>query len=78
MKARLFAMTLQDHYRDEFELATHEPGTAVSMDEWALRYLGTDWLPSIMEAFDNDASGYVTITEVNRLMDLRPPHLGWR
>ena len=70
-------MTLQDHYRDEFELATHEPGT-VSTDEWALKYLDTDWLPSIMEAFDVDASGYVTITEVNGLMDRHPSCLGWR
>ena len=77
MKARLFALTLQDHYRDEFELAAHDLG-GVSTDEWALKYLGTDWLPSIMEAFDDDASGYVTITEVNRLMDLRPQSLGWR
>ncbi|KAI1785573.1 hypothetical protein LXA43DRAFT_899499 [Ganoderma leucocontextum] len=76
VKARLFAMTLQDHYRDEFELATHAPD-AISTDNWALKYLSTDWLPSIMEAFDDDASGYVTITEVNKLMDLRPPSLSW-
>ena len=77
VKARLFAMTLQDHYRDEFTLVTLAPG-AVSTDEWALKYLSTDGLGSITEAFDDDASGYVTITEVNKLMDLRLPSLGWR
>ena len=77
MKAQLFVLTLQDYCRDEFEQTTHAPG-AVSTDEWALRYLNAQGLGPIMEAFDDDASGYVTITEVNKLMDLRPPSLGWR
>ena len=77
VKARLFVMTLQDHYRDEFERTAHAPG-AVSTDQWALKYLNSQGLWPIMEAFDDDASGYVTITEVNKLMDLRPPSLGWR
>ena len=75
MKARLFVTTLQDHYRDVFDNAI--PG-AVTTDQWALKYLGMEWLRPIMEAFDDDASGYVTTTEVNRLMDLRPPSLDWR
>ena len=77
MKAHLFVLTLQDHYRDKFEQATHAPGPA-STDQWALKYLSAQGLGPVMEAFDDDASGYVTITEVNKLMELRPPSLGWR
>ncbi|KAM5542283.1 hypothetical protein V8D89_004156 [Ganoderma adspersum] len=76
VKARLFVLTLQDHYRDEFEQTAHAAG-AVSTDQWDLRYLNAQGLGPIIEAFDDDASGYVTITEVNKLMDLRPPSLEW-
>ncbi|KAI0716104.1 hypothetical protein C8T65DRAFT_642063 [Cerioporus squamosus] len=77
VKARLFVMTLQDHYRDQFEHAVAGPVDPVISDEWALEFLNMAWLEPIMEAFDDDASGYVTIAEVNRLMDMRPPNLNW-
>ncbi|KAI1785570.1 hypothetical protein LXA43DRAFT_976136 [Ganoderma leucocontextum] len=78
VKARLFVLTLQDHYRDLFDNATHaeQPGM-IADDEWALNFLGLNWLRPLMEAFDDDASGYVTITEVNKLMDMRPSSLSW-
>ncbi len=78
MKARLFVMTLQDHYRDLFDHTVAGPGDPVASDEWALEFLNMAWLEPIMEAFDDDASGYVTIAEVNKLMDMRPPNLNWR
>ena len=78
MKARLFVMTLQDHYRDLFERTAADAGDPVTSDEWALEFLTMTWLEPIMEAFDDDASGYVTIAEVNKLMDMRPPNLDWR
>ncbi|KAM5542277.1 hypothetical protein V8D89_004150 [Ganoderma adspersum] len=78
VKARLFVLTLQDHYRDLFDNATNaERPDAIANDEWALEYLGLNWLRPLMEAFDDDASGYVTITEVNKLMDMRPSSLTW-
>ena len=62
-----------------FENATHakKPDT-IAKDEWALEYLGLNWLRPLMEAFDDDVSGYVSITEVNKLMDMCPPSLNWR
>ncbi|RPD59334.1 hypothetical protein L227DRAFT_576182 [Lentinus tigrinus ALCF2SS1-6] len=77
VKARLFVMTLQDHYRDLFEHAVASQEDPVTSDEWALEFLNMAWLEPIMEAFDDDASGYVTIAEVNKLMDMRPPDLNW-
>ena len=79
MKARLFVLTLQDHYRDLFDNATNaERPDTIANDEWALEYMSLNWLRPLMEAFDDDASGYVTITEVNKLMDMRPSSLTWR
>ena len=70
-------MTIQDLYREMADEPDYSLGRA-SSDEWALEFLNIAWLQPIMEAFDDDASGYVTITEVNKLMDLRPPTLSWR
>lgn len=79
VKARLFVMTLQEHYRDAIDNAALGQGDeVVSSDQWALEFLGLAWLQPIMEAFDDDASGYVTISEVNKVMDMRPPSLLWR
>ena len=50
----------------------------MASEEWALEYLGLSWLRPLMEAFDDDASGYVTITEVNNLIEMRPESLAWR
>lgn len=74
-------MTLRDHYRDVIEDAQHISGTKgdiIINDDWTLEYFGPSWLQPMMDAFDDDASGYVTISEVNKIMDLQPASLGWR
>ena len=79
VKSQLFVVTLQDYFRDQFEFALSTTGSKVlASDEWTLKYLDLEWLQPIMEAFDDDGSGYVTISEVNRLIDLRPLSLSWR
>jgi len=45
-------------------------------DQWALRYIGVNYVRSILEAFDDDASGFVTVKEANNLTRSRP--LDWR
>ena len=74
-------MTLQEYYRELYDHAA--PGSQNDdrdngSDQWALEYLGVTWLQPIMEAFDEDSSGYVTTSEVNKLMDMRPLSLSWR
>ena len=79
MKARLFVITLRDHYRDKAESASvpaFTPGAA--NDDWAFEYINAKYLQPIMEAFDDDGSGYVTYQEVNEFVDSRPAELNWR
>ena len=51
-------------------------GTISSSDKWALRYISVNYARNILEAFDEDASGFVTIKEVNDFTRSRP--LDWR
>ncbi|KAJ3484626.1 hypothetical protein NLI96_g5521 [Meripilus lineatus] len=46
-------------------------------DEWALPYIDIKWLQPIVESFDEDGSGYVTIAEINNFTQSRPTELGW-
>ncbi|KAI0701233.1 hypothetical protein BC835DRAFT_271177 [Cytidiella melzeri] len=78
VKARLFVMTLRDHYRDKADnaaLSSFNPGAA--SDDWAFEFINAKYLQPIMEAFDDDGSGYVTYQEVNEFVDSRPVELNW-
>ncbi|KAI0327267.1 hypothetical protein GY45DRAFT_1327868 [Cubamyces sp. BRFM 1775] len=78
VKARLLVMTLRDYYRDVMDEARHAPGEQpILNDEWTLAFLGPTWFQSMFEAFDDDASGYITIAEINKFMELRPAALNW-
>jgi len=74
VKAGHFVMALKDYY---IEKATGESaGSLVGVDKWALKYITINRVRTIAEAFDNDASGFVTIQEVNTFTQARP--LDWR
>jgi hypothetical protein len=47
--------------------------TIVDRDFWALEYITIQRVQPIMEALDDDASGFVTIAEVNDFTSARPP-----
>ena len=73
MKAGLFVMTLRDHFQEK------DPQDSADIDiqdDWALRYIDATWLQAIMEAFDDDASGYITVMELNHFANACPE--GWR
>lgn len=58
-------------------MAAGADGEGVSnSDQWALRYIGLNYVRSILEAFDDDASGFVTVKEANSFTRSRP--LDWR
>ena len=83
MKARLFVMTLRDHYKERAESATMSSfsprgGGSQRSDDWAFEFINAKYLQPIMEAFDDDGSGYVTYQEVNDFVDERPVSLDWR
>lgn len=66
-------MTLKDYYIDK---ATGNLGTLTGPDSWAVKYINIGRARSILEAFDDDAGGFVTTNEVNNFTRSRP--LDWR
>ncbi|TCD67366.1 hypothetical protein EIP91_010200 [Steccherinum ochraceum] len=83
VKSRLFVMTLRDHFRERVEDIKHSrvfgdpPSNLQRVDAWALQFVSVPWLQPIMEAFDDDGSGYITISEVNAFTRALPVSLGW-
>ena len=57
-------------------VAAGEGESVTSSDQWALLYINVNYVRSIMEAFDEDASGFVTVKEANDFTRSRP--LDWR
>lgn len=85
MKARLFVMTLRDNFSEVPTLTStavavalgKDPNAPQRTDDWALAYISITYLQPIMEAFDDDGSGYITVSEVNRFVDALPEELNW-
>lgn len=86
VKARLFVMTLRDNFSDVPTRTSsavaaalgRDPAAMQLTDEWAFEYISINYLQSIMEAFDDDGSGYITVGEVNRFVDALPSEVKWR
>ncbi|KAI8974013.1 hypothetical protein BD414DRAFT_539931 [Trametes punicea] len=82
VKARYLVLAIHEYYTQKLDDQQHaiassmNPQRPVDADDaWALRYLDLKHLQRIVEAFDNDASGFVTIQEVNDFTTSRPE--GW-
>ncbi|KAF8529742.1 hypothetical protein BU17DRAFT_36449, partial [Hysterangium stoloniferum] len=83
VKARHFVMALRDYFHEKWNVDSPDGTTPEDVvaqekhpdDEWALAYINTVRLQPISEAFDDDASGFITLAEVNTLTTSRP--LGW-
>ena len=69
VKARHFVMSLKDYY---IEKSAEESGSFKGPDGWAIKYINIGRARGILEAFDDDASGFVTIGEANNFTRLRP------
>lgn len=74
VKARHFVLALKDYFAETIDGGGSE-GVAGS-DRWTLHYIGINYIRSILEAFDEDASGFVTVKEANNFTRSRP--LDWR
>ncbi|KAI0266959.1 hypothetical protein BC834DRAFT_842690 [Gloeopeniophorella convolvens] len=78
VKARHFVLALRDHYLEKLALedGTYGAGAAAHKasdeDAWAITFMDITWLQPILEAFDDDASGFITISEMNRFTDSSP------
>lgn len=62
-------MALKDYF---IEKSTAESGAIKGPDSWTLQYINVGRARNILEAFDDDASGFVTVSEVNNFTRLRP------
>lgn len=77
-------MALRDYYHEKWgcDVPAAEGDSAPASvvkedsDEWALAYLNVQRLQPIKESFDDDASGFITVAEVNTFTAARP--LNWR
>ena len=85
VKARHFVLALRDYFREKFDQLKRsrkgETPTALTRpiseeDEWTLEYINVTRLQPIIEAFDDDASGFITVAEVNAFTLARPED--WR
>jgi len=73
-------LALRDHYLEKLALETKrvpDMGTtainnSTNPDAWAIKYIDVVWVQPIPEAFDDDALGFITVTEVNRFTSSRP------
>lgn len=68
-------MALRDYFIDKLARPMEEEDPHKN-EEWTLAYLDASKVLPISEAFDDDASGFVTISEVNAFEMSRPE--GWR
>ncbi|KAH9856042.1 hypothetical protein C2E23DRAFT_773550 [Lenzites betulinus] len=83
VKARHLALAIHDYYSQKLDdqkraeaQKTPAPQRAIDHDDlWALECLDLMRLQQITEAFDSDASGFVTVQEVNTFTTSRPK--GW-
>ncbi|THH02008.1 hypothetical protein EW026_g787 [Hermanssonia centrifuga] len=79
VESNLFVTTLRDHFKDKLEMyGPRQKGAGhLLQDEWAIKYLGIRYLRLLKEALDEDGSGYITTSEVNRFTERLPENLGW-
>ncbi|TBU41129.1 hypothetical protein BD309DRAFT_868889 [Dichomitus squalens] len=81
VKARHFVLALRDYCLEKLDkLRKNEqtftdcdyPTLITEQDEWTLEYINVTRLQAIIEAFDDDASGFITVGEANAFTTARP------
>ncbi|KAI0041306.1 hypothetical protein FA95DRAFT_1611128 [Auriscalpium vulgare] len=77
VKARHFVLALRDCYV-ELQSADVQPVRGISSlvgnqnsDAWAIEFIELSRVQPILEAFDDDASGFITVAEMNRFTSSR-------
>ena len=78
VKGRILVHALREHYYNQDDTVVVSPDATAIGDKWAMDYLNVAWLSPILEAMDDDVSGYISVSEVNRFMQRLPQDLGWR
>ncbi|OSC97068.1 hypothetical protein PYCCODRAFT_1472108 [Trametes coccinea BRFM310] len=82
VKARYFVLAVNDYCLEKLDRLNRNeqtftdcdrPTRITEQDEWTLEYISVTRLQAIIEAFDDDASGFITISEVNTFTASKPP-----
>ncbi|KZT25952.1 hypothetical protein NEOLEDRAFT_293094 [Neolentinus lepideus HHB14362 ss-1] len=61
----------------EVKVTQESPPSIDPKDQWALQYIGVVRLQPLIEAFDDDASGFISILEANQFSDPRIRPQSW-
>ncbi|KAL1937671.1 hypothetical protein VTO73DRAFT_12946 [Trametes versicolor] len=81
VKARHFVLALRDYCLERLDKIKKNEQTFIDCDrptnidehdEWTLDYISVTRLQAIIEAFDDDASGFITVGEVNAFTASKP------
>ena len=78
VKTRIFVSNLRAYFEDLAKSKDTSTAASTLVDSWAFSYISHTYLRPIMEAFDADGSGSITIFEVNDFMGTLPPTIDWR
>jgi len=73
VKARHFVLALKDHYDEMVARDIEGPDEW----EWTHEYMINFRVRKFVEAFDGDASGFITVKEANNFTRSRPPDWRW-
>ena len=77
-------LALRDYYLQHVKRKRDTPHTGdfksrvADQDEWTLEWISVNRLQAIMEALDDDASGYITVAEVNEFTTTPSRPANWR
>ncbi|KAI0043104.1 hypothetical protein FA95DRAFT_1546775 [Auriscalpium vulgare] len=66
VKGRDLILALRDHY------AEHLLASPDDQDAWAITFIDLMWLQPILEAFGDEASGFITVAQINAFTTSRP------
>jgi hypothetical protein len=76
-------LALREHYLEKpsekegyHSMGTIKASSPPDPDAWAMKFIDVMWVQPILEAFDDDASGFISVTEVNAFTSSRPDD--WR
>ncbi|PVF96704.1 hypothetical protein CPB86DRAFT_708628 [Serendipita vermifera] len=84
VKARHFVLSLHDYYQDRIsglikapegspEMTEEEEEAKLDKERWCLQFLTAQYVSDILAAVDEDASGYIKISEANEFTSSIPP-----
>jgi hypothetical protein len=77
-------LALQDHFQNTFssesedmlDVGVDAMSSSSNSHAWALQFVNVTRLQPILEAIDDDTTGFITIAEMNRFTSSKPDN--WR